>query len=52
MEEIHMWKTALKGLLLAAVFGGVAYLFTQKLTTSLLIAFVMFMSMFVKPKQQ
>lgn len=42
----------LKGLLLAVVFGGACYLLSRKVGMSALIALVMFMSMFVKPKQR
>lgn len=42
----------IKGLGLAVVFGGIAYLFFQKPFPAFLVGVVMFLSMFVKPKQQ
>lgn len=47
-----MVQKILKGLLLAAVFGGVVFLITKDIGTAGLIALVMFMSMFVQSREQ
>ena len=47
-----MVEKILKGLLLAAIFGGVCFLISKDLGMSGLIALVMFMSMFVRPKNR
>ncbi len=49
MNEILV--KALKGLGLAVVFGGISYLLLKDIFPACLIAGVMFLSMFIKPKQ-
>ena len=50
MNEIVM--KVIKGLALGAVFGGITYLLLKSLTPALLMAAVMFASMFVQPKDR
>lgn len=45
-------EKVLKGLALAAVFGGLCYLISKNIEMSGLIALVMFLSMFAQPKEQ
>ena len=47
-----MVQKILKGLLLAAVFGGIVFLITKDMGTAGLVALVMFMSMFVRSREE
>lgn len=47
-----MVEKILKGLLLAAIFGGITFVFTKDMGTAGLIGLVMFLSMFAQSKQQ
>jgi len=47
-----MIQKILKGLLLAAIFGGVVYLITKDIGTAGLIGLVMFLSMFAQSKHE
>ena len=47
-----MTEKLLKGLLLAAIFGGITYLITKDLGTVGLISLVMVLSMFARSREE